>query len=52
VISSGARAPDELVNLRYGVDVARRAWCTPEHVANTLGWLELQRKLRSSVGFT
>jgi DNA polymerase (family 10) len=36
VISSDAHHVDELKNLRYGVDQARRGWCEPGDIANTL----------------
>jgi DNA polymerase (family 10) len=29
-----------LPNMRWGVATARRAWLTPEHVANTRTWEE------------
>jgi DNA polymerase (family 10) len=46
VISTDAHHADELRYLRYGVDVARRAWCEPKHVANTLPLPALRARLR------
>jgi DNA polymerase (family 10) len=45
VIDSDAHSPRLLHLIRYGVATARRAWLTPENVANTRPWKEL-RKLR------
>ena len=46
VIDSVASTPDALDDLRYGLDVARRAWCTKAHVANALDHRALARRLR------
>jgi DNA polymerase (family 10) len=45
VIDSDSHSPNLLHLMRYGVATARRAWMTPEHVANTRPWKEL-KKLR------
>jgi DNA polymerase (family X) len=45
VIDSDAHSPRLLPLMRYGVATARRAWLTPDHVANTRPWKEL-KKLR------
>jgi DNA polymerase (family 10) len=45
VIDSDAHWPHTLLNMRYGVATARRAWLTAENVANARPWDEL-RKLR------
>lgn len=45
VIDSDAHGPDTLVNTRWGVATARRAWLAAEDVANTRSWPDL-RKLR------
>jgi DNA polymerase (family X) len=45
LIDSDAHAAANLRLLAYGVDTARRAWLTPEQVANTRPWSEF-RKLR------
>jgi len=46
VISTDAHHADELRYLRYGVDVARRGWCEPKHVINTLPLRALRARLR------
>lgn len=46
VISTDAHHADELRFLRYGVDVARRAWCEAKDVANTLPLRALRARLR------
>ncbi len=46
VISTDAHHVDELRYLRYGVDVARRGWCEPKHVVNTLPLRALRARLR------
>ena len=46
VISTDAHHVDELRYLRYGVDVARRAWCEAKHVANTLALRAFRARLR------
>jgi DNA polymerase (family 10) len=38
LIDSDAHAADRLEHVRWGVATARRAWLTPEHVANTRPW--------------
>ncbi|MEA2481872.1 MAG: polymerase, partial [Thermoleophilaceae bacterium] len=40
-IDSDAHGTETLANMRYGIATARRAWLTPENVANTRGWDEL-----------
>jgi DNA polymerase (family 10) len=45
VIDSDAHSPRLLPLMRFGVATARRAWLTPESVANTRPWKEL-KKLR------
>ena len=45
LIDSDAHSTVNLRLLSYGVDTARRAWLTPEQVANTRPWAEF-RKLR------
>jgi len=41
VIDSDAHGTETLANMRYGVATARRAWLTPENVANTRSWTQL-----------
>jgi DNA polymerase (family X) len=43
VIDSDAHWPRTLANMRYGVATARRAWLTPEKVANTRPWAEVDK---------
>jgi DNA polymerase (family 10) len=45
LVDSDAHSTVNLGLLRFGVDTARRAWLTPEQVANTRPWSEF-RKLR------
>jgi DNA polymerase (family 10) len=49
-IDSDAHWTRTLANMQYGVATARRAWLTPENVANTRSWPELDalRKRSSS----
>jgi DNA polymerase (family 10) len=49
VVDSDAHGSDTLRNIRYGIATARRAWLTPERVANTRSWAELD-KLRKRSG--
>jgi DNA polymerase (family 10) len=48
VISTDAHSVGALTNLRWGVQMARRAWATPEDVLNTRGLRELRDGLRRS----
>jgi DNA polymerase (family 10) len=48
VIDSDAHWPRTLVNMRYGVATARRAWLTAEQVANTRPWAELDKLRKRS----
>ncbi|MCW2958912.1 MAG: polX [Solirubrobacterales bacterium] len=41
VIDSDAHGPEKLGVTRWGIGTARRAWLTPEQVANTRTWEEL-----------
>jgi len=41
VIDSDAHRTEELADVRWGVDQARRAWVEPRHVLNTRGRDEL-----------
>jgi len=36
VVSTDAHRVAELANMRFGVDQARRGWCEPGDIANTL----------------
>ena len=52
VISTDAHATESLNNTRYGIGVARRAWCQPNDILNTmpaaefLDWLRLPKSER------
>jgi len=48
IIDSDAHWPRTLANMRYGVATARRAWLTPEQVANTRSWPELDKLRKRS----
>jgi DNA polymerase (family X) len=43
LLSSDAHGVDTLANLRWALATARRAWLTPERVANARPWAELDR---------
>ena len=45
VISSDAHRVETLDNQRFGVAVARRAWCERAHILNTMTWPELESYL-------
>jgi DNA polymerase (family 10) len=46
VISTDAHTIKALANLRFGVQVARRAWAAPDDILNTRGLAELRGMLR------
>ena len=46
VISTDAHATEALNNTRYGVGVARRAWCQPNDILNTMPAAEFLQWLR------
>ncbi|MET0687130.1 MAG: DNA polymerase/3'-5' exonuclease PolX [Solirubrobacteraceae bacterium] len=48
VLDSDAHSVRNLELMRYGVATARRAWLTPEQVANTRPWAELARMRKRS----
>ena len=48
VLDSDAHSVRNLELMRYGVATARRAWLTPEQVANTRSWAELARLRKRS----
>jgi DNA polymerase (family 10) len=53
VISTDAHTVEGLNNTRYGVAIARRAWCEPKHILNTmpakdfLDFLKLEKSKRT-----
>jgi DNA polymerase (family 10) len=52
-IDSDAHWTNTLPNMRYGVATARRAWITPDKVANTRPWAELdgmRKRPRATAG--
>ena len=54
IISTDAHTVESLDSMRFGVKVARRGWCEPRHIINTLSLEEflafLQRKRLAGVG--
>jgi DNA polymerase (family 10) len=48
LIDSDSHGVDTLVNMRYGVATARRAWLTAADVANTRPWAEVDRLRKRS----
>jgi DNA polymerase (family 10) len=46
VVSTDAHSTDELANIRFGVDQARRGWCTAADIANTKSLPAFRRCLR------
>jgi DNA polymerase (family 10) len=46
VLSTDAHGVDTLDNMAYAVATARRAWLTPDDVANTRDWREFKRLLK------
>jgi DNA polymerase (family 10) len=45
VLNTDAHGVDTLDNIAYAVATARRAWLTPNDIANTRGWREFKRFL-------
>jgi DNA polymerase (family 10) len=45
-ISTDSHSDHDLLNMKYGVDQARRAWLEPDDVINTRTWKQLERLLR------
>jgi DNA polymerase (family 10) len=50
VIDSDAHGVETLANIRFGIATARRAWITPERVANTREWPELDSLRKRGAG--
>ena len=46
VISTDSHNRNQLDLVRFGVGIARRGWCEPQHVLNTLPLEEMKRFLR------
>jgi len=49
VISTDAHAVNQLNYMKYGIDVARRAWCEKEHIINTMPLNKLLKYFRRNV---
>ncbi len=47
LLGTDAHRPEHLRFMRFGVAVARRAWCEPKHILNTRSYEELREWLRS-----
>ena len=47
VISTDAHTTEALNNTRFGVGVARRAWCEPRHILNALPYDKLIEYLKT-----
>ncbi|HEX2097412.1 MAG TPA: DNA polymerase/3'-5' exonuclease PolX [Solirubrobacterales bacterium] len=47
VVNTDAHGVETLDNIAYGIATARRAWLTPDQVANTRSWAEIKEFLRS-----
>ena len=47
VLNTDAHGVDTLGNMAYAVATARRAWLTPDKVANTRGWRDFKKLLKS-----
>ncbi len=47
VISTDSHSPDYLDKLRFGVGVARRGWCEPRHILNTLPLEQFMEYIRA-----
>ena len=50
VISTDAHTRQELDNMRYGIEQARRAWCEPGDILNTRPWEEFRAWLQRRRG--
>lgn len=48
IINSDAHATNQLLNLKYGIDVARRAFCERQNIINTLEREEFEKYLLRS----
>ncbi|HEV2059638.1 MAG TPA: DNA polymerase/3'-5' exonuclease PolX [Solirubrobacteraceae bacterium] len=51
LVDSDAHGADRLQHVRWGIATARRAWLTPDHVANTRSWAEfsaLRKRARAA----
>jgi DNA polymerase (family X) len=46
VLNTDAHGVETLDNMAYAIATARRAWLTPDDIANTHGWGELQKLMK------
>jgi len=46
VIDTDSHAADQLTYMRYGVSVARRAWCTKNDIVNTLSLTDMRKLMQ------
>lgn len=46
IVDTDAHHPDQLANLSYGIDNARRGWAEAGDVLNTLEWAQLRKHLK------
>ncbi len=49
IINTDAHAIDQLNNMKYGIDVARRGWCTKASIINTLPTADFLRILNRNL---
>ena len=47
VIDTDAHAKEQMLNMKYGVDVARRGWGEKKDILNALGYNEFKEWLKS-----
>jgi DNA polymerase (family 10) len=43
VISTDSHSPSDFNFMKLGIYIAKRAWCTPDDVLNTLSWTEIEK---------
>jgi len=48
ILSTDAHATEQLDYMKYGLDVARRGWCTVENIVNTRNLEGFQKALAKS----
>ena len=44
-INTDSHNPDALAMMKYGINVARRAWCEVENIVNAWSWVKLKKWL-------
>jgi DNA polymerase (family 10) len=50
VMGTDSHSSEQLDHMRFGVGMARRGWCEPQHILNTGTLAELQRSFNSAAG--